>query len=790
MEGHAARHAEARRCAHAAPSKAPPDHDQRTRLLRQAPFRPVLIPHEAISTHDKGPARVRRRRVLLGVLTLFALTGVLPATVRAQAEDRPDLPTPDQLNVHVIPGGETIEVDGILDEAVWQDAMPATRFWQYAPLDRAGATENTEVRVVQDDRALYFGIVCHDANPEGIIALDMRRDAPLSNDDYVGIYLDTYHDHRNFYYFSTNSLGTRRDGIVTDARSYNTAWNGIWQVRTQVTADGWTAEFRIPFSTLRFGGDQPMTWGLQLSRAIRRKQESDYWAPIPRWLGGRATWRAERFGQLIGIRTDAAYAKWEAEPYVLAGGRRSYRPASSDPRFDAGGDVVYDFTPNLRGTVSIRTDFAQVEADQEVINFTRFPLFFPERRDFFLEDAGLFSVGLEQEMMMFYSRRIGLSDGQEVPILAAGKLSGRVGPYTMGVMNVQTESADLRRSGGSTATEPSTNYSVIRVKRDLFTNSSIGAIVTNNQSSGSDFSRLAGLDGNLWFSPSLKGEVLLARTFNPGGAGDDNVGIGRLMFSKQNIVADVRHYIVGPEFVPEMGFALQNDLRRSSAEAAYTHWINRAVVRNVVYSGSFAYDARYDHRFYGRRGTAGAEVTFESNDKAKYTYTPADERIFRPFAVGPITIAPGDYANRSHDVMVTSDASRPISGVLGYSLMDYWGGDRRQLQLSTNIHPTANLSVDLIYTHNRVDHPEGAFDTTTISNRVLYAFTTDLFVKSFVQWNDLDEKLSANLLVGWEYRPGSEIYLVYDEIRDRFASPHLAPRNRMLLAKWTYKFRF
>lgn len=719
--------------------------------------------------------------------------GLLSGLTRpAAAQDaaRPDLPTPDQLNVHVIPGGETIELDGVLDEAVWQKAVPASRFWQYAPLDRTPATENTEVRVVQDDKAIYFGIVCHDADPKAIIALDMRRDAPLSNDDYVGIYLDTYHDHRNFYYFSTNSLGTRRDGIVTDARSYNTAWNGIWEVRTKVTDEGWTAEFRIPFSTLRFGGAQPMTWGLQLSRAIRRKQESDYWAPIPRWLGGRATWRAELFGQLIGIRTDAAYARWEAEPYVLAGGRRGYRPASSDPRLDAGGDILYDFTPNLRGTVSVRTDFAQVEADQEVINFTRFPLFFPERRDFFLEDAGLFTVGLEQEMLMFYSRRIGLSDGQAVPILAAGKVSGRAGAYSLGVMNVQTEGADLTRPGGPVVSEPSTNYSVIRVKRDLFANSSIGAIVTNKQSSGADFSRLAGVDGNIWFSPALKSEILLARTFNPGGQGDDTVGIARLMFSKQNIVADARHYVVGPEFVPEMGFALQNDLRRSSADLAYTHWINTAVVRNVVYSGSYAYDARYDQRFYGRRGIAGAELTFESNDKVKYTYAPADERIFQAFPIGPIRIGPGDYTNRSHDVIVTTNASREVSGVVGYSVMDYWGGERQQLQLSTNIHPTPNLSVDLIYTRNAVDHPEGAFDTTTVSNRVLYAFTTNVFVKSFVQWNDLDERLSTNVLVGWEYRPGSEFYLVYDEVRDHFASPTLAPRGRLLLAKMTYRFRF
>jgi hypothetical protein len=743
-----------------------------------------------LTPHDSGPSCARRPLVCLGGLLLFALTSGLPATVWAQDDGRPELPTPDQLNVQVIPVVEPIRVDGILDEAVWQHAVPATRFWQYAPLDRVPATENTEVRVVQDDRALYFGIICHDADPKGIIALDMRRDAPLSNDDYVGIYLDTYHDHRNFYYFSTNSLGTRRDGIVTDARSYNTEWNGIWQVKTQVTDGGWTAEFQIPFSTLRFGGTQPMTWGLQLSRAIRRKQESDYWAPIPRWLGGRATWRAERFGQLVGIRTDGGYAHWEAQPYALGGGERGYRPTSSDPRFNIGGDVLYDFTPNLRGTVSIRTDFAQVEADQEVINFTRFPLFFPEKRDFFLEDAGLFNVGLEQEMMMFYSRRIGLVDGQEVPILAAGKLSGRVGPYSVGVMNVQTGSADLPLSVGSTLHEPSTNYSLIRVKRNLFTNSSIGAVVTSNQSSGADFSRLAGLDGNFWLNASLKGEVLLARTFNPAGVKSGSLGIGRLMFSKQDVVADVRYYAVGPDFVPEMGFVTQNDLRRTSGEVGYTQWINRKQVRNVLYSGSIVYDAFYDHGFLGRRGTAGAKLTFESNDRIGYAYSPARERILVPFSVGPITIQPGDYSNRSHDLTFESNASRPVSGTVNYSMIDYWSGERRQLLFATNVHPTANLSVDFIYTRNTVDHPQGAFDTTTLSNRVLYAFTTDLFVKSYIQWNDLDERLSANLLVGWEYRPGSEMYLVYDEIKDRLDRPDLAPRNRILLAKWTYTFRF
>jgi len=702
---------------------------------------------------------------------------------------RPDLPTPDQLELTVIPGGETIKVDGILDEEVWKRANAATVFWQTAPMDRAPATERTEVKVVQDNDALYFGIVCFDADPKRIVTHDMRRDAPLSNDDYLGLYLDTYHDHRNFYYFSSNPLGTRRDGIVTDARSYNTSWNGIWQAKARITSEGWTAEYRIPFSTLRFGGKLPMTWGFNISRAIRHKQESVYWAPIPRELGRNGTWRGEFFGHLTGIQTSEQESRWEAEPYLLAGGERRYRPDRSESRFDVGGDLSYDFTPNLRGDLSIRTDFAQVEADQEVINFTRFPLFFPEKREFFLENAGLFNVGLEEEAMMFYSRRIGLSRGLEVPILAAGKLSGNVGRYSLGVMNVQTEESGLSTGEGAEVVEPSTNYTVLRVKRNLLANSSFGAILTNKQT-GDGYSRLAGMDGNFWFSPSLKGEMLLAGTFNRTTYGNDFMGIGRLIYAGHNVNGDLRYYAIGEDYAPEMGFVLENDLKRAALQGGYTHWITAHGIRNLQYTGTLVYDTLFNGEFLGRRSGAAVKATMESNDIFGYTYSLADERIYDPFTVGPVTFTPGDYANRSHNLTFESNASRPLSCKIDWGVMDYWNGDRRQLLLSNNFHPTPNLSVDLIYSYNTVDHPLGDFSTNTVSNRILYAFTTDLFVKSFVQWNDLEDRFSANLLLGWEYRPGSDIYIVYNEIRDQFESPNLAPRDRLLLLKWTYNFRF
>ncbi len=343
---------------------------------------------------------------------------------------------------------------------------------------------------------------------------------------------------------------------------------------------------------------------------------------------------------------------------------------------------------------------------------------------------------------------------------------------------------------GTSYYEPSTNYTVARVKRDILTNSSIGAILTNNQSSNSDFSRLLGFDGNFWFSPALKGEALFAKTFNPSGVEGDILGVGRLLFSQQDITANLGYYAIGPDFVPEMGFVRQNDLKGTSLIADYTQWINRKGIRNIQYFGSFIYETRYNQDFYGRRGTAGVKLTLESNDIATYTYGPARERIYDPFSVGPITIGPGDYENRSHNIKFQTNASRPLSFVVDYSDMNYWTGKRKQLLFSNNFHPTANLSVDFIYTYNTINHPQSDFNTTTLSNRILYAFTTDLFVKSYLQWNNLEDRFSANFLMGWEYRPGSDLYIVYNEIQDRFDSPQLAPRDRILLVKWTYNLRF
>ncbi len=720
-----------------------------------------------------------------GIGNTHILFRVLPDSRRTAG----GIPQPDNLNIRVSFTDDEITLDGRLSENAWKQAETGTHLWQFFPQDRIPATERTFFKLVQDETSLYIGILCLDSEPDGIVAKDMRRDSGLGDDDYIGVYLDTFHDHRNFYYFSTNPLGTRRDGVVTDANYYNTDWDGIWQCAAVKNAYGWSAEFRIPFSTLRFGGEQPMTWGFNLSRQVRRKQEKAYWAPIPRELGQKGTWRGELFGQITGVRTAESTSRLELEPYALGGGQRVYNPASTDSRFDYGGDVRYHFSPNLRGDLSFNTDFAQVEADQEVVNFTRFPIFFPEKREFFLENAGLFTYGYPGDVQFFYSRRIGLSEGTQIPLFGAAKLSGRIGDYSLGIMSVETEETRLPSAPGAFRKEPETNYSVLRVKRDIFSNSSFGVIVTNKQTGGDYYNRLFGADANIWFHPSLKGEVIVGKSFTPGLDKESICGVGRLHFMKNNFTADLRYYEIAPDYNPEMGFVGATDLTQSLASLGYTQWVNRAGIQNIGWSGTYWYDTRYNHDFWVWWLRGGANVTFNSGDAFSYHHAHEVEDVPYEFSIGPVDIFTKYYTNRRHIFQFSSNPSRPISGTLGYTAEDYWDGERRQFKLSHNFHPVARLSMDLSYTYNTVDHPQAVFNTNTLSNRILYAVNTDFFAKTFIQWNDFDKRVSANFLLSYMYRPGSDIYLVYNEIRDRLLSPTMEIRNRILLLKMTYNMR-
>src|SRR5262245_34211526 len=433
------------------------------------------------------------------VARLVVLCAFLPAAAFAQ-------PTATAVRVQQAP---TLDGD-VLSDPAWRDAQPASGFVQEQPDEGQPSTERTEVRIVYTASTLYVGVVCYDREPGSIIVSDARRDAALDQTDSFQIIFDTYRDRLNGFVFGTNPAGIEYDGQVTNegqgggglaggqrqqagsGSGFNVNWDGAWEVRSRIAEIGWSAEFEIPFRTLRFPSGASQTWGVNFQRNIRRRNERSYWAPISRQYN---LYRLSLAGTVSGIQTPALRS-FRATPYVLGNAIASGpRPTRTRYLRDAGGDFKYMLTPSLALDATVHTDFAQVEVDDQQVNLDRFALFFPEKRPFFLENAGFFSVGNPGEVDLFFSRRIGLGeDGQQIPIMGGARVSGKAGKFNVGVLNMQTDDYEDRLA--------STNFSVARVSRDLPNRSSIGAIFTNRLGTGDlaaddDYGRTYGVDGKL-----------------------------------------------------------------------------------------------------------------------------------------------------------------------------------------------------------------------------------------------------------------------------------------------------
>jgi len=418
--------------------------------------------------------------------------------------------------VNLESGLYTPNLDGYVDEPEWQAAEVAAGFTQTDPEEGLPATEDTEIRVLYDNERIYFGIVCYDRDPDGIIATEMRRDERLDSNDNVEILLDTYHDRRNAFYFQINPLGTRRDAQITDeGKNVNDDWDCVWQVEANTTARGWEAEIAIPLDQLRFADSKTeaagQTWGVNFARTIRRKNEQTYWVPVPRDFGYRGFYRVSNSGTIYGLDGIRSSLRLEVKPYNLSGVERDFAevPVLRDNVFTGGLDVKWGITANLTADLTYNTDFAQVEADQRQVNLTRFSLFFPEKRDFFLENAGIFRVGeaggpggAPPPEQLFYSRRIGLFKRRQVPIIGGARVTGRVGAFNVGFLNVYTDDFSFVDEGELYST-PEVNFSVLRLKRYIMQRSSIGLIaLSRDERTGENRNRTFGVDGTFAFGSS------------------------------------------------------------------------------------------------------------------------------------------------------------------------------------------------------------------------------------------------------------------------------------------------
>lgn len=719
------------------------------------------------------------------VFFLLCALSVLPAAALAQAGPPSgfDIKTVDPETFRAmafrITDAQRPTIDGRLTEEAWALAPAQGNFVQREPQYGAPASEKTEFRILYDERALYIGVWVWDSDPEGIMGSEMKRDAGLNKGDQLKITLDTFHDHRNAFYFSTNPLGAYKDAnTVENGRTINYDWNAVWNNRTSIDDKGWYVEIEIPLSQLRFRttvGES--TWGLNLCRILFRKNEESYWVPFPREWGASGFARVSNAGVLQGLNDIKSRRRIEFVPFILPTASRDYvtsRDVDTDAKY--GGDFKIGITNDLIADFTYHTDFAQVEADQEVVNLTRFSLFFPEKRQFFTETAGIFDfgkslAGLGGEaaandpglLNLFYSRRIGLVDGQQVPIIGGGRLTGRAGPYAVGIMNISTRDASL-----ATRELDSANFTVLRLKRNVLRNSNVGALVVNSQDGVSDYNRAIGVDGAWVLGRYITMTTVLAKTFSPG-AGNrepetEMAGVVDYTWKNDTFLYGGQYLEVGKHFNAEMGYIPRLDVRAGTLRAAWTPRPTFGGIRQMTFAGNANYYENHAGLVDSRQQTVSASMQRQDTSGASLVVHHEYDNLTAPFATAGSTIRPGDYSWTYASMSYSSNRTKRMYGSVGSDMGGYYDGSRQSARANITIQAGKTLLFEPVYTHNRVVLPgRPVYHSNVLNFRVSHSFSPDFYLKGFVQYNDDRKTANFNFLWWYHYKPGSDLYVVFNQ---------------------------
>ena len=728
------------------------------------------------------------RNIKLSLLLCMCVLFV-PHAVNAQTER--ELP---RMSAHRM--SEEIKVDGVLDEPIWQSVEPIRQLYQIQPDQGDPATEQSEIRILYDDKKLYFGFIFFDSEIDKIVANDMRRDSSgLRSNDYGFLLLDTYNDRRNAVFFRFTPVGGMEDTAVSNSGgSLNTSWDIVWECRCRINEDNWAAEIAIPFSQLRFERSDVMNWGLNFGREIARKQEIAAWNEAPKTYGGLAKYRTAYFGMLEGLEGITPSRHLELLPYLLPGASHTSETEDAEEKtegvFEAGLDLKYGVTPNLTADLTFNTDFAQVEADQEQVNLTRFSLFFPEQRPFFLEGASIFDVGIPRPsfrrpppLLLFYSRRIGLAQGRAIPILGGGKMTGKIGPYGIGILNVFTDKFEDEETGipeEDLFSEPHTNYSVVRVNRDILAGSTVGGIFINKQDAGV-YNRTAGLDFSYRPTREINVQGLWARTFEADISGNSNAFFFGGDWRTNLFRLDASYTDFGEDFNPEVGFVQRTeerpDVRRFRGGGSYTPWPGVFGIREIQIGPEIDIVLSHENELETQEITFDTQFEFETGDDIGFEVKNTTENIDLNFPIQGVDIPADDYNFTSFQTSFRTSSSRMIAGRLQVELGEFYYGTRRGFSIEANIRPNARFSIEPSIEFNRITLPEKKlddgtvlaeteFDANAFGGRVSYSFSTTLFTKLFAQWSTDRDVISANFLVNYIYRPGSDFYLVFNQNYD------------------------
>ena len=711
---------------------------------------------------------LRYRRCLLLLAICYLL---FPLTVNADLG-------PVEYKIEAYRTFQSIEVDGDFNESDWQQASPINQFFQIEPDEGKSISEPTEVRILYDDKNIYFGFTCFESEMSKLVANDMRHDAQdLHENDNVFLILDTYNDKRNGFAFRINPLGAYQDRAVTNGGdSLNRSWDVVVECQAKVNSDHWTAEFGIPFSQLRFDKNDQMTWGMNVGRGVRKNNEEAIWVPVPRQYGGMAKYRLGNLGSLTGLEGIAPSRRLELLPYVLPGmSRTEGDTADTDGVFDIGLDLKYGINSNLTADLTFNTDFAQVEADEEQVNLSRFSLFFPEKRPFFLEGAGLFDFGIGRSsfrrpppLLLFYSRRIGLEEGRSIPIITGGKITGKMGPYGIGMLNVLTNEFHDETDPDEIVDVPRTNYSVLRLTRDLFSGSRVGLIGINKQD-GDAYNRAGGLDFTYRPVDNFDVRALWARTADS----DEDDGTGNAWYVGSSWRNDKfrlggSYTDIGEDFNPKVGYIRREGVRQIRSDVRYTPWPRRFGIRRIWTGPEFDLILNQNGDLETRSIRFSNWFELEKGGRFQIEIRQTAEHLDEDFEIRDDIIIPIDeYSFASVRAGVQTDESKMLAMEFDVDFGQFYNGDRRGFDIGGTFKPSGRFALESQYQFNRVSLPgEDPFNVNVFGGRFAYSFSTRLFAKLFAQWNSSDEVISTNFLLNYIYRPGSDFYLVFNQIYD------------------------
>lgn len=750
-------------------------------------------------------ASVARITALLSFALVF---GAHPALAQGYADSPP-------LQALRIGGAVSLDLDGRLTEDVWHDAPAMSDFTQQEPNEGADPSRRTEVRVVYDEDHLYIGAKVFD-DPERILAFQRRRDAGLGTDDRFMWILDTFLDGRTGYFFEINAAGLMGDGLITGGQGFgiNKSWDGIWEARTDIQDDGWSAEIRIPFQTLNFNPESD-TWGINFQRTIRRTNEEILWRG---WRRNEGLFRPIHAGRLEGLEDISQGIGLEARASAVTGWRTVV--ANADPTTyprDISMDVNYNLTSSLRASLSINTDFAEVEVDQRRVNLTRFPLRFEERRDFFLEGSGVFSFAPRSGPSPYFSRRIGLEAGEQIPIDYGARLGGQAGAYELGFIQVGTGNVGLLASDGTERRLPGEQFTVARVRRQLFSQSTVGAIYTRRASSAveggiaPDDRHTAGIDVNLatstlFGSANAEMEAFVAWNSNPDPsiertASDLTARGFRFNFPNDVWSGHLSYREFGDDYNPAVGFVTRNDFRRVEPNIGWNPrpsglpWLRQ--IRNSV-----------QYRYLEGLGPEGVKeeevwefsplgLEFESGDNINFDLNRTYEFLDNGFEVSDgVGILPGDYTTWEFSVRGRTAGRRRMSVSGNLSQGGFWDGDRTRFELGLNVRPSPGLQISTDWERNDVTLPRGDFATTLYRLSGGWDVSPWVSLNSNIQYDDVSDIVGLFFRGRWILTPGNDIFVVYTQNWQEFA-PGADPLDRRFATisrggalKLNYTYRF